>query len=93
VLTFSRPNNDQRHEIVHRALKPLGFTAAQIEAIVNATGTHRDRECGFTFSDLTQRLLPTIVLDAYPNEGIRPARAVEIARAMTPTPPFREDAS
>lgn len=93
VLTFARPDDAQRHEIIHRALKPLGFSASQIEAIVTATGTHRDREYGFTFSDLTQRLLPAIVLDAYPNDGVQPARAVEIAREMTPTPPFRENAS
>jgi AAA+ superfamily predicted ATPase len=93
VLTFSRPDHAQRHEIIHRALTPLGFSVSQIEAIVNATGVHREREYGFTFSDLTQRLLPTIVLDAYPNEAIQPARAVEIARTMTPTPPFLENAS
>lgn len=93
VLTFSRPDHVQRHEIVHRALKPLGFSGSQIEAIVNATGAYRDREYGFTFSDLTQRLLPSIVLDAYPDEAIQPARAVEIAQTMAPTPPFRENAS
>lgn len=48
------------------------------------------RDYGFTFSDLTQRLLPSIVLDAYPSRPVNGARAVEIAKAMTPTPPFRD---
>jgi hypothetical protein len=30
------------------------------------------------------------VLDAYPSKPIDGARAVEIARAMVPTPPFRD---
>ena len=55
-----------------------------------ATGTKKDRAYGFTFSDLTQRLLPSIVLDAYPSNAVTPARAVEIATAMVPTPPFQE---
>ena len=45
---------------------------------------------GFTFSDLTQRLLPTLVLDAYPDEPVTPKRAFELLAAMKPTPPFRD---
>ncbi|MNL75530.1 hypothetical protein D3C87_2013520 [compost metagenome] len=51
------------------------------------------REHGFTFSDLTQRLLPSIVLDAYPSRKVDAQRAVHIAETMTPTPPFRDSAS
>ncbi|SOZ05316.1 hypothetical protein CBM2595_A70062 [Cupriavidus taiwanensis] len=39
---------------------------------------------------MTQRLLPSIVLDAYPARGVDPARALEIAQQMHPTPPFEE---
>jgi len=39
-----------------------------------------------------QRLLPTIVLDAYPAKAVSMARALEIARAMIPTPPFQDNA-
>jgi len=46
---------------------------------------------GFTFSDLTQRLLPTIVLDAYPHRPIEGERAVSIALGMAPTPAFRDE--
>ena len=92
VLTFARPNESQRHAVIDRALKPLGFSNAHVEALVNATGARRDRPYAFTFSDLTQRLLPNIVLDAFPNNAVQPARAIEIARAMAPTPPFRDEA-
>jgi hypothetical protein len=71
----------------------LGFSSAQIEQVVAATGARRDRAYGFTFSDLTQRLLPAIVLDAYPAKSVLPARAVEIATAIVPTPPFQERAT
>jgi hypothetical protein len=60
---------------------------------VAATGAQKGRAYGFTFSDLTQRLLPAIVLDAYPSNAVNPARAVEISRGMMPTAPFQEGAA
>lgn len=91
VLLFLRPNDAQRHTVLAVPLKQLGFSAAQISALIAATGPQGGRKHGFTCSDLTQRLLPAIVLDAYPSQSVSPARAVELAQAMVPTPPFQEE--
>lgn len=91
ILLFERPNEGQRRSTLASVLKPLRFSGLQIDALVAATGPQNGRAYGFTFSDLTQRLLPSLVLDAYPGDAVNPARAVEIARATVPTPPFRED--
>ena len=93
VFTFERPGDEQRRVVLAGALTPLGFTAAQVNALVAATGPKPGRDYGFAFSDLVQRLLPAIVLDAYPDGPVTPQRALSIAREMTPTPPFREAAS
>lgn len=94
VLSFSRPNDEQRRFVLSTRLEPVGLGRHHIDALVAATGpVQGTREHGFTFSDLTQRLLPTIVLDAYPARPVDGARAVEIARAMAPTPPFRDGGS
>lgn len=90
VLVFERPNEEKRREVLQRSLDELGFSRKDLEKLVIETGQSDGRDYGFTFSDLTQRLLPTIVLDAYPAGPIEPARALEIARRMAPTPPFRE---
>jgi AAA+ superfamily predicted ATPase len=90
ILTFSRPNEIQRHAVLDPALSQLGFSQSQISAIVTATGSRKDLEYGFTFSDLTQRLLPTIILDAYPDQAANPKRALEIACSIAPTPPFQD---
>jgi AAA+ superfamily predicted ATPase len=91
VLSFARPADEQRRFVLSSRLEPIGLTRHHIDALVSATGPQRGaRDYGFTFSDLTQRLLPTIVLDAYPTRAIDGARAVEIARSMVPTPPFRD---
>jgi hypothetical protein len=74
-------------------LRQLGLSKPQIDAVVAATGAQNGRSYGFTFSDLTQRLLPAIVLDAYPASAVNAARALDIARRVVPTPPFQEAGS
>jgi AAA+ superfamily predicted ATPase len=93
ILIFERPGEVQRHAVLGDPLKELGFSKSQVDAVVAATGAQKGRAYGFTFSDLTQRLLPTIVLDAYPSSAVNPARALEIAKGMPPTPPFQESAA
>ena len=91
ILTFARPNEKQRYAVLERPLKQLGFSVPHIKDIVDATGERQECGYGFTFSDLTQRLLPTIVLDAYPNESVNPSHALKIAQEIVPTAPFQED--
>ncbi len=90
ILIFERPDADQRHEVLSRRLGSAGFSKADLQALVAATGELPKRAYGFTYSDITQRLLPAIVLDAYPDGPIKPLRAIELARSILPTPPFRD---
>jgi AAA+ superfamily predicted ATPase len=90
ILQFQRPDDAQRRALLGRSLGELGFLAAQIEQMVAATGPKTGVPYGYTFSDLTQRLLPSIILDAYPTKAVTAARAIEIARTVVPTPPFQE---
>ncbi|WP_428033350.1 AAA family ATPase [Amphritea sp.] len=90
ILSFSRPNAEQRSSVLSNPLSQLNFTSEQIKTIVDATGVTQNRTYGFTFSDLTQRLIPGIVLDAYPLKAVSASRALEITKTITPTPPFKE---
>lgn len=93
ILYFIRPDAEQRKAVLDAPLRELGFCDKAIEAIVSATGCSTDndgtRREGFTFSDLTQRLLPAIVLSAYPSHAVDVEQSLEIARAMQPTRQFR----
>lgn len=93
VLSFARPNDEQRRHVFHHRLAPLGLNPQYVDALVRATGAQNGQDAGFTFSDLTQRLIPTIVLDAYPFKPVEGTRAIEIARSMKPTPTFRDSAN
>lgn len=91
IMAFGRPNDEQRRYILSLRLEPLGLNPSQVQALVDATGPKKD-EPGFTFSDLMQRLLPAIALDAYPDRPIEGGRALQIAKEMNPTPAFRDEA-
>lgn len=91
ILAFARPDDAQRRAVLGPALRPLGLSSAAIEEAVAATGVAKGRTYGFTFSDLVQRVLPTIVLDAYPEKPVNGQRALTIIRSMAPTPPFKEE--
>ena len=89
IMSFTRPDDEQRAAILLQLLQ-LGLSESQIATVVETTGAHQDEGYGFTFSDLTQRLLPTIVLDAYPDSAVDPNRVILIAKNMIPTEPFHE---
>lgn len=90
VLVFGRPDGERRRQLLVPRLTELGFEPGHIEAIVSLTGPSDGRP-GFTFSDLMQRLIPGIVLDAYPSRAIDPDRALTVVSEMQPTPPFTDD--
>jgi len=90
ILVFERPRDEQRRAVLQNALGPAGVDARDIDQLVQITGPQKDRDYGYTFSDLTQRLLPAIVLDSYPSSPVTGARAIDVATRVVPTPPFKE---
>ncbi|MDY8134688.1 AAA family ATPase [Aquimarina sp. 2201CG5-10] len=90
ILNFGRPNKEQRLSVLKEPLTELGFTDDDIKEMVQITGKTDKREYGFTFSDLTQRLIPSLILDAYPNEAVNPKKSKKITNKIIPTPPFQD---
>src|ERR1700732_3944410 len=89
TFTFTRPNETQRQAFLKPVLEELGFTAHQIQTLVMATGATHGRAYGYTYSDLAQRLLPGLLLAAYPSKPITFDLAKEVVEQHPPTPPFR----
>ncbi|WP_222614517.1 AAA family ATPase [Pseudomonas thivervalensis] len=93
VLSFGRPNEAQRRSVLTRRLGRLGIPDIAFDDLVKVTGPREGNIPGFTFSDLTQRLIPAIVLDAYPSQAVSAGRAVRVATEMKPTPAFQDHQS
>lgn len=92
TFTLSRPDEQQREAFLKPILEELGFSSHQIHSLVIATGATHGRKYGCTYSDLAQRLLPGLLLAAYPSKPITFELAEEVIEHHPPTPPFRAEA-
>lgn len=92
VIKFARPTETQQLAVVTEPLKELGFSQKQIEDFTSKINKlHVDRlGYGYSFSDIMQRVLPSIILDAYPDEQVQFEQALSIALSILPTPPFKD---
>ena len=90
LLEFDRPNEEQRIRLLRRALDGSGFSEAELSTLAAATGQTSARPYAWTYSDIVDRLIPALVLDAFPEHPLDAERALEIAGGMVPTPPFKE---
>lgn len=91
TFRFSRPNPEQRKAVLRNALPDGILSDAELGRVVELTGPTRERAIGFSFSDLTQRLIPSAVLAAYPGKPISGTLLAELAREIEPTPAFTEE--
>ncbi|MBL8763133.1 MAG: AAA family ATPase [Phycisphaerae bacterium] len=89
IFEFTRPTREQRLAVLKVGLVGSGMVDRDLGHLADATGEADGRHYGFTYSDLTQRLIPTLILDAFPERPLAGTRAVEVAKTLKPTPPFR----
>jgi len=92
VLRFDRPDEDTRFELLSAVLAGTGLEENDLRALAKATGARTGQTHGYTYSDIVQRLVPSLVLDAYPSGPITAKRAVAIASELVPTPTFDDRA-
>ncbi len=91
IFTFRRPDDSQRRSVLAAALDGTGIDTGTIDELVDLTGPSTGRP-GFTYSDLTQRLIPAAILTAFPGKPLTADIVLDVAAGLTPTPEFRETA-
>ncbi len=89
VEMFERPGQAQRTALLTRLLAGTKLQPGDIEELEVATGSTADRNFGYTYSDLRQRLVPEIALTAYRRGvAVDMAIALEVTARTLPTRPF-----
>lgn len=88
IFHFERPDSAERETVLTAALDGIGLSARTIEELVNLTGPEGDRP-GYTYSDLTQRLVPAAILAAFPDKPLTADLLLATASKLAPTPEFR----
>lgn len=88
-LTFRRPDDEQRAELFRQSIPEVELSAKQLRELVAATGVDAQKSFGatYTWSDITDRLVPAAVRDAYAaHRQLTAADLVRHAHEMEPTP-------
>ncbi len=89
IFTFGRPDDSQRRIVLTAALNGTGIDPVAIDKLVVLTG--ESGTCpGFTYSDLTQRLVPAAILAAFPDKPLTADILLDVAAGLESTPEFRE---
>jgi SpoVK/Ycf46/Vps4 family AAA+-type ATPase len=88
ILHFERPNEEQRREVIARALEGTRITSGDIDELVRLTGPHDERPCGCTYSDLRQRFIVEVMMDSLNVGPLHSERLIALAAEFNPTPPF-----
>ena len=70
IIEFTRPNREQAKSILSM-LSEVGLSDEEISKLADIATRATDDNVGFSYSDLTQRLLPEIVLTGYPKSPVR----------------------
>ena len=83
---FKRPNDEQRGKLLRSAFGDV-FDDRQYGELVGMTGPEKGG-CGHTFSDITQRLIPGILLEAFPDRPVSFDVALSVLGNTKPTVPF-----
>lgn len=90
IFEFERPNDLQRTEVLGRAFEGTGLAREELQELVRRTGPIGGRSYGYTYSDLTMRLIPGAVIDAFPDRPLTAARLAELVEGHPPTAPFAD---
>lgn len=88
-LSFGRPDEEVRTELFRQSVPELDLTPKQVRELVALTGAEAEKKYGaiFTASDITDRLLPAALRDAYAaGRSLTAADLIGHARMMEPTP-------
>ena len=90
IIEFARPNKEQAKSILS-ILSDVGLSDTEISELADIATNINDNGVGFTYSDLTQRLIPAIVLNAYPENPIHFKDISNYIRNMSATSAFKNE--
>lgn len=87
TFSFDRPDDEQRRAVLDQSLHGIDISPSALDELVSLTGPDSSGP-GYTYSDLTQRLIPSAILTVFPDKPLTEDVVLATARALRPTPAF-----
>lgn len=89
IVEFSRPSLDERNELFTKYLDGAGLSETEVFDLADRTGPESNGGLGYTFSDLTLRVIPEAVARCFPDEKLNYQALVEIIGKVRPSPEIK----
>jgi SpoVK/Ycf46/Vps4 family AAA+-type ATPase len=90
TFIFKRPSVVECKIIFKKCLSDTGLTEDQIDNLASLCTPYGNLKYGYTYSDLTQRVLPSVLLNVYPENSITFEIVKKNILEILPTAPFNE---
>src|SRR5262249_19017197 len=90
LFVLERPTEAQRHALLASALGEA-LKEEEIAEIARLTGPRNDSGVGYTWSDLSERLIPSAILAAYPHNALTFELLRQQPTLPDPTKPFTSE--
>jgi SpoVK/Ycf46/Vps4 family AAA+-type ATPase len=90
IFQFDRPSEEQLLHLFQEFLKGINIMEDEWQMLVGICTKNDKRDYGFTYSDITQKILPSILLTSYPDKPVTFETVMNIIKNAVPTPPFSE---
>lgn len=85
VEEFTRPSDEERHELFIKDLSDIGFSDAEFKKLVKATGATETKPA-WTYSDIRTRLYPAAVSLAFPDSPLTAGHFHQAVAELEPSP-------
>lgn len=88
VYVLERPGEAERRRVLQVVLEGSGLSDADLDELARLTGDTRGQGYGYTYSDIVEKLVPSAVLDAYPDRPVTMELLRKQIELVPPTRPF-----
>lgn len=91
VFQFVRPSKELAQALLEKQLNGLDWPQKELDALATRIADKEKYGYSYTFSDVTQRIMPAAILAAYPDQKLTPSILAKAIDATPPTPPFQAE--
>lgn len=91
TFEFNRPTSEQCAALFMKVLGDIGMDADTANQIAEQCVPHGALGYGYTYSDLTQKVLPAVLLAAFPDKQISVDSILQVIKDTPPTEPFKQE--
>lgn len=85
IMEFERPDDEERKELFTKTLNGTGISEADLTKLAALTGPRNNEKVGYSFSDLTLKVLPEAVAACFPDKPLTFETLKEVISKVKPS--------